>query len=316
MKCVHPNRIFPTGYTTDNGKPEYYFDTKQSDHIPSADVFKRFGRVIPFDLTWFYEVPCGRCPQCRKAYSDRWAFRINCEASEYDPGSVWFFTLTYDDAHLPKDRKPSKKDLSKFMRALRKYMAPTPLRFFGCGEFGEKTDRPHIHVLIFGWDFGKWTNKIKYDGSQWTFPMIESLWKKGFCPGSQVFDNGAAGAYVAKYLVKESDRSGVWISSSLKPGIGLRTIEKMVQGLEPGEKPLLMSGDGKGNVLKSGIPKALRQRLNIPSVLGSVETYRKLFNQMEAAGYSEDDCRTYALVEQFREDLASELVLKEQRAKL
>lgn len=203
------------------------------------------------------------------------------------------------------------------MRSLRKYMSPVKLRFLACGEKGEKTNRPHIHVLIFGFDFGRWTAKIKYDRKQWTFPMIESIWKKGFCPGERVDDPGAAGAYVAKYMFKETDRSGCWLSSSLKPGIGLRTIEEMVRNLPEGEKPgILMVGDGKGKVLKSGTPKAIREKLCVPSVLGSMETYRKLFNQMEAAGFSPDDCRTYALVEQFREDLASELILKQQKAKL
>jgi hypothetical protein len=36
---------------------------------------------------------------------------------------------------------------------LRKKISPLKIRFFHCGEYGDKTRRPHYHALIFGYGF-------------------------------------------------------------------------------------------------------------------------------------------------------------------
>jgi hypothetical protein len=36
---------------------------------------------------------------------------------------------------------------------MKKKISPLKIRFFHCGEYGDKTRRPHYHALIFGYGF-------------------------------------------------------------------------------------------------------------------------------------------------------------------
>ena len=63
-----------------------------------------------------------------------------------------FITLTYADEYLPSDGKLKYLDFQLFMKRLRKYCGKE-ISFFMCGEYGEKTARPHYHACIFGYDF-------------------------------------------------------------------------------------------------------------------------------------------------------------------
>lgn len=65
------------------------------------------------------------------------------EASLYQDNA--FLTLTY--AKDPGSLEPL--HLKAFMKALRKRVAPTIVRFYGVGEYGEKHGRPHYHVALF-----------------------------------------------------------------------------------------------------------------------------------------------------------------------
>jgi len=76
-----------------------------------------------------------------------------------------FLTLTYDDDHLPPERvdpetgvvweanSVSPVELQRFMRTLRqkwKRHGGGDIRYFGCGEYGEQSGRPHYHIALFG----------------------------------------------------------------------------------------------------------------------------------------------------------------------
>lgn len=72
-----------------------------------------------------------------------------------------------------------------------------------CGEYGERTFRPHYHALIFGMDLPdryKWRNS----GSGFPLyrsPIVEALWGKGSVEiGDVTFESAA---YVARYVVKK-----------------------------------------------------------------------------------------------------------------
>ena len=64
------------------------------------------------------------------------------EASRYS--SNCFVTLTYDEDHLPLDRSVSRREVQLFMKRLRKAISPLRVRFFACGEYGERFGRPHL----------------------------------------------------------------------------------------------------------------------------------------------------------------------------
>lgn len=118
-------------------------------------------------------VPCGKCITCRIAKRREWSIRMFHEL-HYHEDSV-FITLTYDDEHLPPNGSLVKKDLQKFFKRLRRDLddSKIKIKYFACGEYGEKTKRPHYHAIIFGlglnendrnlimdnWPFCDWSNQ-------------------------------------------------------------------------------------------------------------------------------------------------------------
>ena len=99
-------------------------------------------------------VSCKQCTGCRQEYSRQWAMRNMHEAS------LWlnniFITLTYDNDHLPQHNTLIKKDFQDFMKRLRKHKkanTSNPIRYYQCGEYGEKFGRPHYHAILFNTNF-------------------------------------------------------------------------------------------------------------------------------------------------------------------
>ena len=96
-------------------------------------------------------VPCGRCLACRIKKRTEWAMRITHELDYYDYTS--FVTLTYTDEYLPLSDKGystlRKKHLQDFIKRLRRDW-PEPIKYFACGEYGDKTQRAHYHAILMG----------------------------------------------------------------------------------------------------------------------------------------------------------------------
>lgn len=94
---------------------------------------------------------CGQCLPCRVNKRREWAHRIMLESHLWESNSFW--TLTYDDAHLPllenglQTLNPT--HLTNFMKRLRKDYQPLKIRYFNVGEYGEQYDRPHYHLALF-----------------------------------------------------------------------------------------------------------------------------------------------------------------------
>lgn len=63
-----------------------------------------------------------------------------------------FTTLTYNNEHLPPtlDRDHFARFIKRLRERLARSEAGRTIRFFGCGEYGSKTARPHYHALLFG----------------------------------------------------------------------------------------------------------------------------------------------------------------------
>lgn len=122
-------------------------------------------------------VPCGKCIACRIAKRKEWSLRMYHELN-YHNESV-FLTLTYDDLHLPDNNSLVKKDLQKFFKRLRRDLKGRKIKYFACGEYGDKTNRPHYHAIVFGlglgssdkllvmenWPFADWSVKTIRDKS-------------------------------------------------------------------------------------------------------------------------------------------------------
>lgn len=144
-------------------------------------------------------VPCGRCTGCRLEYSRQWAIRCVHESQMHKHNA--FITLTYSPENLPDDNSIHKSELQKFFKRLRKHTGKR-LRYFACGEYGEKNNRPHYHAVIFGYDFPDKYLHTKVNGNLlFRSPLLEKCWKKGHSLiGDVTFESAA---YVARYVMKK-----------------------------------------------------------------------------------------------------------------
>jgi len=156
-------------------------------------------------------------------------------------GDSSFVTLTYDDAHLYEIWQEKgcstlvREHPQLFMKRLRKKLGDG-IRFYGCGEYGETTRRPHYHILLFNRDFDdkKFYKKAPRGENLYTSALLEELWPFGFnVIGDVSFDSCA---YVARYVTKKltgedtewhyGGRLPEFPMMSRRPGIGSGYFEK------------------------------------------------------------------------------------------
>lgn len=90
---------------------------------------------------------CGQCLPCRFNKRRLWTNRLLLELRSH--GDAAFVTLTYSDDFLPKNKSLDPKQLKLWMKRLNK-LAGGGLRYYNVGEYGDQTQRPHYHALIFG----------------------------------------------------------------------------------------------------------------------------------------------------------------------
>ena len=155
------------------------------------------------------------------ASAKAWALRCQLELQQHK--TAVFSTLTYSDATLPPTL--DRTELQRYFKRLRKALgANRPLRFFACGEYGEQTNRPHYHAILYGPGVGD-------------RDLIEEKWGLGHVRVEDVTPARIAytAGYAAKKIgwVKESVREHVdpetgevykwqppFIQMSRRPGIG------------------------------------------------------------------------------------------------
>ena len=185
-----------------------------------AEAEKYFGKDNVFLL------PCGHCSSCLIAKRKEYAVRCAMEAKSHSYSC--FVTLTYDDAHCPS--KLIKRDLQYFIKKLRN--RGHKLRYFGCGEYGGQTARPHYHIILFGYfpDDLKPFTKSPSGVMLFTSKEVSEVWSKGFVT-IQDFDPYAAG-YVAGYTTKKIGKDDGFLLMSKKPGLGREYMEKNAEKIQ------------------------------------------------------------------------------------
>lgn len=196
MACFHPLQA----YQTDDGMVLFHD--------------KKGGRSL--------ELPCGQCLGCRLERSRQWAMRMVNEAQMHSNNC--FITLTYNPENLPPDCGLIKSDFQKFMKRLRRAYDHKQIRFYHCGEYGDQTNRPHYHAILFNHNFDDWTYLFDSPSGSpiYTSPTLEKIWNHGFVTIGEVSFESAA--YIARYCVKK-------INGPLKEHIneetGLRHYERI-----------------------------------------------------------------------------------------
>jgi len=205
-------------------------------------------------------VPCGQCIGCRLERSRQWAVRCIHEAVLHEDTS--FITLTYRDEALPRFGSLLMDDWQKFFKRLRKRCGK--VRFFGCGEYGEKFGRPHYHACLFGLDFPDkvlWT--VRGEHKVYRSPLLESVWTDGQSEiGSLTFESAA---YVARYCLKKvtgkraaehyecvdpdtgevGSRLPEFATMSRRPGIGSKWFEEFGAEVYPSDEVIVRGHPAK-----------------------------------------------------------------------
>lgn len=190
------------------------------------------------------EIPCGRCIGCRLERSRQWAMRCVLESKSWETNC--FVTLTYSKA----ERSLNKEDFVLFMKRLRKAYG-NGIRFFHCGEYGEKTERPHHHACLFNLDFeDKKLWSIKGGNKLHTSEKLNSIWSHGYCVIGEV--NFESAAYVARYIMKKitgdqaeehyQGRLPEYITMSRRPGIGKAWYDQFKQDVISKDAIVLREG--------------------------------------------------------------------------
>uniref|UniRef100_A0AAU8B4N2 Replication initiator protein n=1 Tax=Dulem virus 94 TaxID=3145805 RepID=A0AAU8B4N2_9VIRU len=241
--------------------------------------------------------PCGRCLACRKNDATSWGIRSYFESLSHQYST--FLTVTYDDDHLLPSLSPrfagslSIPDHQDFIKRLR-YYCGTGVRFLVGAEYGDTTNRPHMHYLIFGVAM---TDPIFYDA-------FYSSKKKGWIARCKAWDKGecfirpldvGSCFYTSKYSLKYSKDDYVELKAvkqqlpfrlmSKHPGIGYEYFLK--------EKDRIMT-DGfirfKGS--KIGIPRYFYDKALPP---GSKERENYSYNRsLRFKAHNKDDFLLYS----------------------
>lgn len=153
------------------------------------------------------------------------------EAALYSDNA--FVTLTYDDEHLPTDGSLNPKHMQLFLKRLRKRVDQQwnkKIRYFGVGEYGDGTDRPHYHLAIFnspsclrGQTRLSRTSKPCCD----ICSLIQSAWPYGHIYLGTLTEQSISyiAGYILKKMTKKDDirlhgRFPEFSRMSLRPGIG------------------------------------------------------------------------------------------------
>lgn len=196
---------------------------------------------------------CGQCLPCRINRRRLWTGRLLLESCLY-PVSA-FVTLTYDEDHVPSQLVP--RDMQLFLKRLRKKISPQKVRFYGVGEYGDISMRPHFHLIVFGLG-GLVVGRHKLDCSC----VVCGSWQKGMCHVGEVTPESIA--YTVQYVTKrmtnrEDKRLGgkhpEFSRMSLRPGgIGAGAVGAILESVttKAGADYVCRVGDVPGRIRTSG----------------------------------------------------------------
>lgn len=212
-----------------------------------------------------------------------------------------FVTLTYEDEHMP--RLPDGRgmlvpsEMQNWLKRLRKaYSSATAgrtLRFYGVGEYGDNSWRPHYHLALFNFPnchYGHSRYSTVVKSCCVVCDMVRDTWDRGHVLVAELNTNSAQ--YVAGYVTKKMTHpddprlDGLppeFARMSLRPGIGADAVPHIadtmrdfnLEGLE-GDVPSSLRHGRRllplGRYLQRKLRKELGREENAPlSVLKKIE---------------------------------------------
>ncbi len=195
-------------------------------------------------LEYAQEVPCGHCLGCRAEQGRQWAVRMIHEAQMHE--FSWFATLTYSDKEMPDNASLCPEDFRGFVKRLRRRHPDERISYYGCGEYGGRTQRPHYHAVLFGAQFlDRYSDPDPRRDKIWRADSLDDAWRLGFAELGTV--TMASASYVAGYVRKKmraADETRAdpitgemlhpeFARMSRRPAVGRRWIEKFWEDVYP-----------------------------------------------------------------------------------
>lgn len=149
-----------------------------------------------------------------------------------------FVTLTYEDENMPRLEDGRgilvRKDMQDWLKRLRSEVSRSfngrKIRFFGVGEYGDTTWRPHFHLALFNlpncvYGYSRYSTGSK--NCCYICDMVRDTWARGNILVAELNTNSAqyVCGYVTKKMTSKDDLrlKGLppeFSAMSLRPGIG------------------------------------------------------------------------------------------------
>lgn len=232
------------------------------------------------DGSGYMMVPCGKCDGCKMDKARERMVRICNESRLYDDSVV--VNLSYDDDHLPENGSLVKSDYQKFLKLVRKRVYPDKVRYFLCGEYGDRFGRCHWHIILFNvsmHDPRVFTDHIP-DGKG-HYVVKCSCWDKGRVVVDFVTIESAS--YVARYVNKKIGyKPKDWylsrglqpefLAMSLKPGIGFGFMEKYKSDILNHDAVFV-------NGIKFCVPRYYSKKLGLKDTIGYEMKQNKKYDE-------------------------------------
>lgn len=165
-----------------------------------------------------------------------WSHRLILESLSHN--SVSFLTLTY--AELPPLGSLLPRDLTLFLKRLR-WRWQMPLRYYAVGEYGSLTERPHYHLVLYGYPNCS-NGRTRHTRSVYCCPscdLVREEWSLGFIDLGEFNEQSAA--YVAGYVTKKmtssedirlDGRHPEFARMSRRPGLGFAMAQRIAHELK------------------------------------------------------------------------------------
>jgi len=211
-----------------------------------------------------------------------------------------FLTLTYNNKNLPDDGSLNKSDLQLFMKRFRNAITER-VRYFACGEYGDRRGRPHYHAIIFGYMPNDTVlleaSKFRPFQSRWHSGEDFSIYKSAFIEtvGNVSYESAA---YVARYATKKitgkkaqqtyNGKLPEFALMSRMPGIGSDWIEKYKSDIYPKDYVT-----HKGQKLRPIRYYDERYKKTNPKGFEEVKKKRQKFQERYGENPAEDGMRGY-----------------------